>query len=283
MRAWRARFPRVIALARRLKRRAHLRHRPIGLVEGYGLGLRPLCGKACSCLLAKRALAFKSISFSRLSRSFSLSSPRGSSAIWNGLASGADPAASAFPTQFDRLPAPQPGPRATSAYVVPDFPYGSTASCLNSAVCLGDGLPMACLAFPRRGHRAETEIDLSTDLGQIQCDGTCCDLRRLRQRGREKAAPGVLLLDRPDSRERDAVMRSRLRWPGEQVGFLGITGCLVLVIVLLPLIPLFEMHDGIRRHTKRSERRGSRHLSRSGTLSILCICSTHCRLIKFRL
>gem|GEM_PF-5925644 len=42
--------------------------------------------------------------------------------------------------------------------------------------------------------------------------------RRLRQRGREEAAPGVPLLDRPDSGERDAVMRSRLRWLGEQVG-----------------------------------------------------------------
>ena len=83
-----------------------------------------------------------------MSRSFSLFSPRGSSAIWNGLASGADPAALAFPTQSDRLPAPQPGPRATSAYAVPDFPYGPTASCLNSAVCLGDGLPMARFAFP---------------------------------------------------------------------------------------------------------------------------------------
>ena len=43
-------------------------------------------------------------------------------------------------------------------------------------------------------------------------------------------------------------MRSRLRWHGEQVGwFLGIEGCLVLAIVLSPLIPLFEMHDDIRR------------------------------------
>lgn len=43
-------------------------------------------------------------------------------------------------------------------------------------------------------------------------------------------------------------MRSRLRWLGEQVGwFLGIAGCLALAIVLLPLIPLFEMHNDIRR------------------------------------
>lgn len=43
-------------------------------------------------------------------------------------------------------------------------------------------------------------------------------------------------------------MRSRLRWLGEQVGwFLGTAGYLVLAIVLLPLIPLFEMHDDIRR------------------------------------
>lgn len=57
-----------------------------------------------------------------MSRSFSLFSLRRSSAIWNGLASGAGPAASAFLTQSARLPASQPSPRATSAYVVPDFP-----------------------------------------------------------------------------------------------------------------------------------------------------------------
>lgn len=39
----------------------------------------------------------------------------------------------------------------------------------------------------------------------------------------------------------------RLRWLGEQVGwFLGIVGCLLLLIVLLPLVPLFEMYDDIR-------------------------------------
>ena len=168
VRARRARPPGVIALARHLQRRAHLRHRPIGLVGEYELELRPLRGKAYSCLLAKKALAFKSISFSRLGRSFSLFSLRRSSAIWNGLASGAGPAASAFLTQSARLPASQPSPRATSAYVAPDFLYSSTAFCLDSAVYLGDGLPMARLAFLRCGHHAETEIDLSTDLGQIQ-------------------------------------------------------------------------------------------------------------------
>lgn len=52
-------------------------------------------------------------------------------------------------------------------------------------------------------------------------------------------------------------MRSRLRWLGEQVSwFLGIAECLVLVIVLLPPIPLFEMHDDIRRayEEKRTSR-----------------------------
>ena len=145
-------------------------------------------------------------------------------------------------------------------------------------------MPMACFAFLCCGHHAETEIHLSTDLGQIQCDGTCCDLRRLRQRGREEAAPGVLLLDRPGLRERDAVMRWRLGRLDEQVGwFLGIAGCLVLVNVLLPLIPPSRCTTTSGGHTKRSERRGSRRLSRSSTLSILCICSTHCRLIKLRL
>ena len=43
-------------------------------------------------------------------------------------------------------------------------------------------------------------------------------------------------------------MRSRLRWLGEQVGwFLEILGCLLLLIVLLPLIPVFEMYDDVRR------------------------------------
>lgn len=40
-------------------------------------------------------------------------------------------------------------------------------------------------------------------------------------------------------------MRTRLRWLGEQVGwFLGILGCMLLLIVLLPL---FETYDDIRR------------------------------------
>ena len=43
--------------------------------------------------------------------------------------------------------AAQPAPRATSAYVVPDFLYSSTAFCLDSAVRLGDESPMARLAF----------------------------------------------------------------------------------------------------------------------------------------
>ena len=160
MRARRPRSPRVVALARRLQRRAHLRHRPAAPVEEDELELGLLRRGPHSCLLAKKALAFKSISFSR----FSL---RRSSAIWNGLPSGAASAASAFFTQSDRLPASQPSPRATSAYVVPDFLYGSTAFCLNSAVYLGDGVPIVP-PFPAFGDDAETEIDLSTDLGQIQ-------------------------------------------------------------------------------------------------------------------
>ena len=43
-------------------------------------------------------------------------------------------------------------------------------------------------------------------------------------------------------------MRSRLRWLGEQVGwFFGILGCLFLLVVLLPLIPIFELYDDVRR------------------------------------
>ncbi len=43
-------------------------------------------------------------------------------------------------------------------------------------------------------------------------------------------------------------MRSRLRWLGEQVGwFLGIAGCLLLLVVLLPLVPILELYDDVRR------------------------------------
>ena len=43
-------------------------------------------------------------------------------------------------------------------------------------------------------------------------------------------------------------MRSRLRWLCEQVGwFLGITASLLLMLILLPLIPIFDMYDDIRR------------------------------------
>lgn len=101
------------------------------------------------------------------------------------MASGAGPAASAFLTQSERPPASQPSPRATSVYVVPDFLYSSTAFCLNSAVYLGDGLPMLRLASLRWGNDAETEIRLSTDLGQIQIHA--CDVA---QHAQGLAAPG---------------------------------------------------------------------------------------------
>lgn len=43
-------------------------------------------------------------------------------------------------------------------------------------------------------------------------------------------------------------MRSRLRWLGEQVGWLlEIAASLLLMLVLLPLVPLFEMYEDIRR------------------------------------
>lgn len=43
-------------------------------------------------------------------------------------------------------------------------------------------------------------------------------------------------------------MRSRLRWLGEQVGWLlEIAASLLLMLVLLPLVPLFE---DVRRHPK---------------------------------
>ena len=65
---------------------------------------------------------------------------------------------------------------------------------------------------------------------------------------RAEAASGLILLACTAARERDADMRSRLRWLGEQVEwFLGILGCLFLLVVLLPLIPIFELYDDVRR------------------------------------
>lgn len=52
-------------------------------------------------------------------------------------------------------------------------------------------------------------------------------------------------------------MRTRLRWLGEQVGwFLGILGCMLLLIVLLPLVSLFETYDDIRRATRTGKAEG---------------------------
>lgn len=43
-------------------------------------------------------------------------------------------------------------------------------------------------------------------------------------------------------------MSKRLAWLGEQIGWLlGIIACLLLMLVFLPLVPLFEMYDEIRR------------------------------------
>ena len=83
-----ARAPCVVALARHLQRGAHLRDRPDALVHQDEGEPRPLRLGAYSCLLAKKALAFKSISFSRLSLSTSRFSLRFSSATWKGLSPG---------------------------------------------------------------------------------------------------------------------------------------------------------------------------------------------------
>ena len=104
----------------------------------------------------------------------------------------------------------------------------------------------------RRGatarERDPSRCRLELDLHGRRRDGSCRDPRRLRQRRRAQAAPRLILLDRAVARERDAVMRSRLRWLGEQVGwFLGILGCLLLLVVLLPLIPILELYDDVRR------------------------------------
>ncbi|MBR3226811.1 MAG: hypothetical protein IKF78_15970 [Atopobiaceae bacterium] len=43
-------------------------------------------------------------------------------------------------------------------------------------------------------------------------------------------------------------MRKRLAWLREQVGwFIGIVGCLLLMLVFIPLVPLFEAYDEIRQ------------------------------------
>ena len=82
-----ARAPRVVALPGGAERRAHLRRAPAPLAGQDGSGPRPLRPGACSCLPARRAPAFESISFSLLSRSFSRLGRRRPSAIWKGSAS----------------------------------------------------------------------------------------------------------------------------------------------------------------------------------------------------
>ena len=114
-RAGRPSSPRVVSLPGDLERGAHLRDRPCALVEHDESELGPLRLRAYSCLLAKKALAFKSISFSRLSRSTSRRSLRFSSATLKGLSSGDACAASALLTQSDMLPASTPSSRAISA------------------------------------------------------------------------------------------------------------------------------------------------------------------------
>ena len=114
-RAGRPSSPRVVSLPGDLERGAHLRDRPCALVEHDESELGPLRLRAYSCLLAKKALAFKSISFSRLSRSTSRRSLRFSSATLKGLSSGDACAASALLTQSDMLPASQPSSLAISA------------------------------------------------------------------------------------------------------------------------------------------------------------------------
>lgn len=72
----------------------------------------------------------------RRRRSFPCLSLRRSSAIWNRFS---PRGASTFLAQSDELPRSHSSPRATSAYVVPDFLCSSTAFCLNSGVYLGEG------------------------------------------------------------------------------------------------------------------------------------------------
>ncbi|OUN44075.1 hypothetical protein B5G21_02010 [Enorma massiliensis] len=114
-----ARAPRVVALPGDAGRRAHLRHAPAPLAERDGSEPRLPRPGACSCLPAKKALAFKGISFSLLSRSFPRLSRRRSPAIWKGFASASGAAAEALLAQSARLDGSTPISRATSAQAVP--------------------------------------------------------------------------------------------------------------------------------------------------------------------
>ncbi len=114
-RAGAAGSPRVAALPGHLERRAHLGDRPGPLAGLDERELSPLHLRAYSCLLAKKALAFKSISLSLFSRSLSRLSLRRSSAIWKGLSPAGACAASALLTRSGRLPGSTPGSRAASA------------------------------------------------------------------------------------------------------------------------------------------------------------------------
>lgn len=166
VRAGRPLPPRAAALAGDLQRGAHLGHAPGALVEKDERELGPLRPGPYSRLLAKKALASKSIPFSLLSRSFSRPRRLRSSAIWNGLSSGGACAASALLTQSGRLPGSTPSSRAVSAWVPPRSLYSLTACCLNSAVYFGDGFPIPA-SLPRLRHHAETEVRVSTGMGQI--------------------------------------------------------------------------------------------------------------------
>ncbi len=67
---------------------------------------------------------------------------------------------------------------------------------------------------------------------------------------RAQAAPRLLLLDRAVVCERDAVMRCRLAFIADQVGWLlGDVACFLLLILFLPPVPVLKMFEGIRdRH-----------------------------------
>ena len=114
-RARRPLSPRAVALPGHPERRAHLGNGPGPLVGQYELEFGPPRLGSSSCLLAKKALAYKIISFSLPSLSTSRLSLRISSAILNGLSPGAAWAASDRLTQSARPDGSTPSSRATSA------------------------------------------------------------------------------------------------------------------------------------------------------------------------
>lgn len=99
--------------------------------------------------------------------------------------------------------------------------------------------PERLLALTRRALAEASQPKVSYKVDVAALDG-------------DDAAPGdtVAVIDTsrdPEWRLTARVVR-RVRTFGEQVGwFLGIAGCLLLMLMLLPLVPLLELYDDVRK------------------------------------